>query len=122
MAKQKDYSWVIVGLVTAGLALLYYAQTGMGNEKDSALLPNTLEAKINMLIAALNQRLGKRWVDFSVGVLKEPLRKMLPPSLVGLVDVVATVENTSKGTEMTGYEKQQLAVCLARGTQADLRI
>lgn len=115
MAKKQDDGLLIVGLVAAGLALLYYAQTGVGEEKDSALLPNTLESKIDALIAALNQRFGKGWVDFGVTVLKNHLRKMLPISLVTLVDIVATVEVTSKVRPMTSYEKQQAAVKMARG-------
>jgi len=116
MAKKKgNDGWWIAGLLVAGLGLLYYAQTGLGKENDSALIPNTLEGKVDALIAALNNRFGERWVDFGVGVLKYYLQSTLPASLVTLVDIVATVENMSKG-RMTSYEKQQLAVQMARAT------
>lgn len=113
MAKKiGNEGWWIAGLVVAGLGLLYYAQTGLGKENDSALIPNTLEGKIDALIDALNKRFDKRWVDRGVGVLKYSLHQVLPAELITLVDVVATVENLSKGW-MTGAEKKQLAVQLA---------
>jgi hypothetical protein len=116
MAKKKgNEDWWIAGLLVAGgLALLYYAQTGVGKENDSALIPNSLEGKIDALIAALNERFGKHWLDFGVVVLKRNLQSTLPTSLVSLVNIVATVENMAKG-RMTSYEKQQLAVQMAGG-------
>ncbi|MEK6335593.1 MAG: hypothetical protein AABM67_11635 [Acidobacteriota bacterium] len=75
MAKKKNNDgWWIAGLVVAGLGLLYYAQTGPGKENDSALIPNTLEGKIDALIDALNERFGKRWVDRGVNFLKYSLQ------------------------------------------------
>ena len=84
-----------------------------GKENDSALIPNSLEGKIDALITALNNRFGKRWVDFGVGLLKHHLHSALPPSLVTLVDVAAAVENMSKRSPMTSYDKQQLAIQMA---------
>ena len=100
-------------MIACGLGLLYYAQTGLGKENDSRLIPNTLEGRIDALIAALNNRFGKRWVDFGVVVLKHNLQSALPTSLVTLVNIAATVENLSKG-RMTSYEKQRLALQMAR--------
>ena len=113
MAKKNRDDWWLAGLVLVGVGVLYYIQTGMGKERDSTLLPNTLEGKIDVLIAVLNQRFGKRWVDYGVGVLSDYLQKTLPGSLVVLVDLVASVENISKRNAMTSYQKQQLAVQMA---------
>lgn len=113
--KRDDDGWWIVGLlIVGGLSLLYYAQTGLGKDKDSALIPGELEGKIDYLIAALNDRFGKRWVDFGIVALKQSLHILLPASLVRLVDIVATVEKMSKGL-MTSQEKHRLAVQMARG-------
>lgn len=113
MAKKKgNDGWWIVGLLAVG-GLLYYTQTGLGKEKDSALLPNTLEGKIDALVTELNDRFGKQWVHVGVGVLRYYIQNTLPASFVGLVNIVATVENASKGW-MTGPAKQQLAVQMAR--------
>ena len=92
---------------------LYYTQTGVGEENDSALIPNSLEGKIDALVTALNNRFGKGWVDVGISVLKYYVQGTLPTSFVNLVDIVAMVENTSKGWR-TGHEKQQLAVQMAR--------
>ncbi len=115
MTKKKgNEGWLIAGLLVAGLGLLYYVQTGVGKQNDSALLPNTLEGKIDALIAALNDRFGKRWVDLGVAALKYYLQNALPASLVTLVDVVAAVENMSERSPMTSSDKQRLAVQMTR--------
>ncbi|SRR6266404_6142167 len=116
MAKKKgnDGWWIAALFAAVGVGLLYYAQTGQGEENDSALIPNSLEGKIDALVAELNNRFGKQWVDVGIGVLKYYLQNALPASLVTLVDVVAAVENMSKRSQMTSYDKQQLAVQMAR--------
>ena len=115
MTKKKgNEGWLIAGLLVAGLGLLYYVQTGFGKQNDSALLPNTIEGKIDALIAALNNRFGKRWVDLGVAALKYYLQNALPASLVTLVDVVAAVENVSEQNPMTSYDKQRLSFQMAR--------
>ena len=115
MGKKKgNDGWWIACLVVVGGLGLYYLQTGLGNQNDSALIPNTYEGRIDALIAALNDRFGKRWIDFGANVLKYDLQDALPAPLVTLIDVVATVENMSKGT-MTGPAKQRLAVQMANG-------
>lgn len=112
MAKKKgNDGWLIVGgLLLAGL--LYYTQTGVGEEKDSALIPNTLEGKIDALVTALNDRFGKFWVNTSISALQYYIQNTLPAPFVSLVEVVAKVENTSKGW-LTGPAKKHLAVQMA---------
>jgi hypothetical protein len=116
MAKKKDFEGWLVGAacVGVGLLFLYYAGTGLGNENDAALIPNTLEDEIDELIAALNNRFGKDWVEFGLKTLEDYPRNALPASLVAFVAVVVEVENSSKRRLMTSYDKQQLAVQFAR--------
>jgi hypothetical protein len=108
--KKGNDGWWIAGLFLLGGLGLYYLETGLGKQNDSALIPNTVERRIDALISALNDRFGKRWVDLGVAFLKDNLQNTLPPALVTLIDVVAKVENISKGRHMTSYEKQHLAV------------
>lgn len=112
MARRKndDGWWIALGLTAIGAALLYYVQTGVGKENDAALIPNSLEGKIDSLVATLNQTFGKRWVDLGLYQLKSSLQKTLPAPLVKLIDVVSSVELISRGIPMTSYAKQQLAV------------
>ena len=107
--KSNNEGWWIAGLLLAGLGL-YYLQTGLGTLNDAALVPNTLEKKIDTLIAALNERFGKDWVNVGLSLLKHSLQNELPSPLVNLIGVVALVENSSKGRWMTSSDKRQLAV------------
>jgi len=112
VAKKSNFDGWIIGAVVVGLGLtfLYYVQTGLERENDASLLPNRLEEKIDTLISALNERFGKAWVGFGLGVLERYAQSALPASLVVLVRLVSQVENISKRRFMTGYEKRQLAV------------
>jgi hypothetical protein len=113
--KTTNGGWWIL-FTALGLGLLYYLQTGRGQGNDSELLPDTIEGKIDALIAQLNSRFGRRWVDVGVAVLKYQLQTTLPASLVALVDAVSEVENISKHTLMRSDQKQQLAVRLTSRT------
>jgi hypothetical protein len=119
MAKGESNEGWWLGALFAGaaVAFLYYSQTGFGKENDSALIPNTLEGKIDRLITVLNTRFGKGWVGIGAAVLKYSLQSALPEPLVTLVDVVVAVENESKRRRMTGPQKQQLAVRMIRSSK-----
>lgn len=111
--KSNDGWWIGLLLGAVGVGLIYYAQTGLGKENDSALLPNTLEDRIDALVAALNTKLGKRWLDFGVNVIMYYIQSALPAYLVTLVNIVVAVERMSRVSWMTSYEKRQLAVQMA---------
>jgi hypothetical protein len=117
VAKKKDLEgWLITAVVVGlGLAFLYYARAGLEKENDAALIPNKLEEQIDILIGALNQRFGKNWVEFGLGILEHYVQNALPSSLVILVGAVAEVENISKRRFMTGYDKRRLAAQLGGG-------
>jgi hypothetical protein len=116
MAKRKNNSdwWLGVLFVAVGVGILYYVQTGLGRENDSALLPNKLEGQIDLLVTRLNQAFGTKWVTFGLDVLTHFVRANLSAPLVDLVGVVVAVENESKRRSMTSKQKQHMAVRLAR--------
>jgi hypothetical protein len=101
--------WLLVGL---GLLILvgvvYYSETGQG-ENDSALIPNSLEGRIDFAVAALNKQFGKQWIDAGFAELKSYLEKT-HPAVAALVDVVVRVELMSKSQQMSPTAKQQAAV------------
>lgn len=104
----------IVGAVAmAGLAAaLYYLKSGVG-EADAALIPNAIEDRIDRVIAALNQRFGKQWVDRRLGELQTVIAASLPTPLVGLVDVVYQVERAGRAYRWNGQQKlcQAIGMC-----------
>jgi hypothetical protein len=101
---------ILLLLALAGGAALYYIQAGRGEENDAALIPNNLEGQIDRVVAELNKRFGKRWVDRGMDVLVSHLQKVLPPHVVALVGIVSAVELESRRRPMTSYDKQQAAV------------
>ncbi len=117
MGKKKDDSgWWLAALVTlVGVGILYYVQTGKGKENDDALIPNDLEGQVDLVVAKLNERFGKNWVDLGLAVLRDYLQTVVPPPLVDLVDVVISVEQLSKITAMSSSSKQRQAIKLKRG-------
>lgn len=111
MAKKNDDFWGAVGLAVLGVVvvgIVYYAQTGQGEENDSAAIPNDLEREIDGAVAALNRQFGKQWVDFGIGMLTSYLRRAMPQA-VALADIIVKVELESRRRPMSGRDKQQAA-------------
>jgi hypothetical protein len=108
--KKGDDGWWKLLLLILAVGGLYYTQAGRGEENDAALIPNSLEGRIDRVVAELNKQFGKRWVDWGMGALKSHLQKVLPPQVVALVEVVSAVELASRRTPMTSYAKQQAAI------------
>lgn len=115
MAKKKNDDWLKVLLLIGGGALvLYYAQAGRGEENNAALIPDSLEDRIDRVVARLNGRFGQAWVDRSLNVLSFYLKSVLPSNAVTLVSVIHQVELRSRQVQMTSFQKQQAAVNQAR--------
>jgi len=115
MARKKGNEiWWIVGAVAAGIGL-YFLQTGVGAQNNSALIPDRLEERIDRLIARLNEMFGRGWVDFGLNALRYFARTELPPPMVELIDVVTEVEMLSRRTVMSGPAKRQLAIEMMPG-------
>ena len=115
MAKKKNDDWLKVLLFIGGGALvLYYAHAGRGEENNAAFLPDSLEDRVDRLVARLNGRFGQAWVDRSLDVLSFYLKTVLPSNVVTLVSVIHQVELRSRQVQMTSFQKQQAAVNQAR--------
>lgn len=108
--KKGDDGWWKLLLLMLAVGGLYYTQAGRGEENDAALIPNSLEGRIDRVVAALNKQFGKRWVDWGMDALRSHLQKVLPSQVVALVEVVSAVELASRRTPMTSYAKQQAAI------------
>jgi hypothetical protein len=113
--RMSDEEKLLVGgaLIGLGALLLYYLTAGNDRENNAALIPDTLEDRIDHVVGTLNTQVGKNWGNFGAEVLKAVLRKALPGPLVALVDAVYTVELKSRRVRMTSYTKRQRAVEIA---------
>jgi hypothetical protein len=97
----------------AGVTALYYALAGRGKENDAAFIPNRIEDRIDLVVAALNNAFGNDWVNWGLDALQAHLQKVLPAPMVALVRVVYEVERWSKIITMTSDAKQRTAVAWA---------
>lgn len=96
-------------LVVGGGLLLYYLKAGAGSEKNAALIPDTIEKKLDMVVDKLNRKFNKRWGNLTIAALSAAL----PKELVGLVNSVVTAEQVGKRMGWTGPQKHKYAVGLA---------
>jgi hypothetical protein len=113
MAQKNSNDGLALLFMAVGAAVLYYLYSGKGEENDAPLIPNDLEGRIDLVVAALNRQLGKRWVDFGLHAIRSHLQKVLPPPVVALVNVIYNVEQFARFTEMSGYQKRRTAVVWA---------
>lgn len=115
MAKKKNDDWLkFLLFIGGGALLLYYTQAGRGEENNAALIPDSLEDRIDRVVARLNGRFGQAWVDRSLNVLNSYLKTVLPSNVVTLVSVIYQVELRARQIQMTSFQKQQAAVYQAR--------
>lgn len=103
MAGQGGGGWgTIIGI--AALLGLVYVATGKG-EDDSKSIPDELEKPIDDAITALNARFGQQWVNASLGLVDAYLRRVLPPQLVALANIIIQVERASRQAQLSGQPK-----------------
>lgn len=105
--------WILGGLGLVA-ALLYYLKEGAGSENDAALIPNSIEAKLDRIVDALNQRFGRQWVNQGLARLEQGLTGFLPAPLVAMVEVVHKTEQWAKqqqayGVAINSYGKRRYA-------------
>lgn len=108
---------VLIGVSSAaalgvGAGLFYYLRAGLG-KKDSALIPESIEARIDKVVETLNQKFGKRWVNRGVSTLQAGLAVVLPTPLVGLIELVHRVEHLAEQNGWKSSEKRAHAVQMA---------
>jgi hypothetical protein len=116
--KMSDGDKLLVGVsVGLGLIGLYYLTAGYDQENNAALIPDSLENRIDHLVNTLNANVGKEWGYEVAETLKVILRRALPAHLVALVDVVYAVERESLRVRMASETKRRraLAIATARG-------
>lgn len=112
MAKKgSSDNWGLLALlgVVVGAVILHYTQTGRGDENDAPLIPDSLEGKIDRVVAELNTRFGKRWVDAGLDTLMAHLQRTLPPPVVAVANAVFEVEQMSRYVRMSSPQKRQAA-------------
>jgi hypothetical protein len=114
MAKKNDDLWWKVPLfIIGGAAILYYAQAGRGDD-NAALIPDSLEERIDLVVSRLNRQFGQGWVNWSFDMLSSYLKHTLPPAVVTLVGVIYQVELIARQVRMTSLQKQQAAANQAK--------
>lgn len=115
MAKKRNDDWLkILLFVGGGAFFLYYAQAGRGKENNAALIPDSLEDRIDRVVARLNSHFRQGWVNWSLDILSSYLKTVLPSNVVALVNVIYQVELKARQAQMTSFQKQQAAINLAR--------
>lgn len=105
-----DGGWALLGLLLAAVGLIYL-KTGRG-EDDSSLIPNTLEGKIDLVVAALNQRFGHQWVNLGLDILQAHIERTVP-QVAALVNAVYSAEQAYRHIPKAGYAKKQAAIRMA---------
>lgn len=108
---------LLLVLGVAGVLGLYYLTAGYDRENNAALMPDSLEDRIDKVVGELNARVGRNWGNWGAESLKHLLRKLLPGNLVALVDVVYAVEQESRRVAISGHAKRQRASALATAYQ-----
>lgn len=81
---------------------------------DPALVPRSVEARLDRVVSVLNQRFGKRWVRQGLNTLRTGLAQFLPPQLVALLAVVHYVEVQGQRERWTGHQKRCQAAARCR--------
>jgi len=92
-------------LLLGGAALLLYLRGGRGKD-NSLFLPDPIEDRIDRVVAALNQRFGKRWVDVALDVLQRQV-ELTMPGAAALVSAVYRAERYYAG--QSGAAKKKAA-------------
>ena len=113
--KSVDWDKVIVGagLLALGGGAYYYLRDGAGSKKTTALLPKSLEDRLDYVVEALNKNFDQRWVNVGLDFLQTALAKVLPPPLIALIEFVLKAEHLGVANEWLGPQKRAHAARLA---------
>jgi hypothetical protein len=96
-------------LTLVGVGVYIYVSTGRGR-KDSPLVPNVIEERIDRLVEWLNTRFGKQWMDQRLDTVQTALSAAMPFPATALVGVVHQVERLGKTKGWSGAEKRAEAI------------
>lgn len=100
--------------IAGGGLVLYGVKVAIDEQNTGTNVPADPGGRIDLVVRKLNEQFTKQWVTVGLAVLKAYLEKTLPKPVVGLVDVVYQVEQRSMYVPMTGPQKRQAAVQMAR--------
>ena len=116
---KKSFDWgaaakVAVGAVGAFAAGggIYYLSLGAGSKKNTALIPKSIEDRLDHVVDALNETFDKKWVDKGIQVLEAVLARTLPPAVVALIEFVVQAEKLGLQNEWEGQQKKRHALSL----------
>jgi hypothetical protein len=107
--------WGFLGGILVVVGLIYL-KTGRG-ENDAPLIPNSLEGKIDLVVAALNQQFGHQWVGVALDALQAHIERTVP-QVAALVNAVQAAEKAYRNIPNAGSAKKQYALQIARGLRA----
>lgn len=93
--------------VAAVLGLIYVA-TGR-REEDSPFIPNVIEDKIDRLVAFLDQRVGKQWVNRGLDGLATFIARTYPEMSM-VLGVVFEAEQQGRRLGWQGTQKRSFAL------------
>lgn len=98
---------VAASILTAGLS----AYLARGRSKTGPLLvPKSVEARIDHVVAWLDHKVGKKWVNKGLDVVQSLLLSNLPPPLAALAGVVYTAEAKGRKKGWSGEQKRDFAI------------
>ena len=98
-----------VALLGVGGALLYYGLSAASSRKGAALIPDSIERRLDTVVEKLNARFGHGWAKLGVATLSAAL----PGPLVMLIGAVQKAEEMGLHEKLTGKQKHERAVHLA---------
>lgn len=100
-----------LGTVAAGALVVgfgVYLATGRRG-KNSPYIPDAIEDRIDQVVAWLDTKIGKQWVDRGLDFVQSTLFSNLPQPLAKLADVVFNAEKTGNQQGWTGEQKRDYA-------------
>ena len=102
----KTFLGVLAGV--AGFGLLVYLATGR-REKNSSFIPDAIEDRIDKVVAWLDEKFGKRWVDQGLDMIQSSLFGSLPKPLALLGDAIYQAERVGTQQGWSGPQKRNYA-------------
>ncbi|MCB9529775.1 MAG: hypothetical protein R3F65_09315 [bacterium] len=112
-SSSKASTWTkgLLGAVGIGavVGLGIYLLSGR-REKNSPFIPDFIEDGIDRVIASLDRRFGKQWVDMGLDVIERFLTAQLPATLASYAKVVFDAELMGRREGWSGRRKLEFVV------------
>lgn len=110
MASTSTWTKGILGAIGVGAAigLGVYLLTGR-RDKDSPFIPDFVEESIDKVVASLDRRFGKQWVDMGLDVIERYLTGQFPATLASYAKVIFDSELVGRREGWSGKRKLRYA-------------